>query len=323
MFRPWRRNLHLLRPAPPFEIGVDHVALDRPRANDRHFDHEVIKRARAQARQHVHLRSAFDLEHAERIPLAQHVVNRRVLTRDRGQGQVLAVVIAQQVEALAHAGEHAQRQHVDLQDAQRIDIVLIPFDEATIRHRAVADRHRFAQRPLGQNEPADVLRQVPRHPDHLFGQGQHPAQVGITQVQPGFAFDVGFLDRVPVTAPHRLGQRAGHVFGQTHRLAHLADRHARAVMDHRGAQPGAMAAIALIDVLDHFLAPLMLEIDVDIGRLLALFGNEPVEQQGVARRIDRGDFQHIADRRIGRRSAPLAQNRRLLISCKINNIFDG
>jgi hypothetical protein len=32
-------------------------------------------------------------------------------------------------------------------------------------------------------------------------------------------------------------------------------------------------------MLDHLLAPLMLEIDVDVGRLAPLLGNEALEQQ--------------------------------------------
>ncbi len=38
-------------------------------------------------------------------------------------------------------------------------------------------------------------------------------------------------------------------------------------MDHGRGDPGAVAAVFLVDVLDHLLAPLMLEIDVDVGRL--------------------------------------------------------
>jgi hypothetical protein len=53
-------------------------------------------------------------------------------------------------------------------------------------------------------------------------------------------------------------------------------------------------------VLDHLLAPLMLEIDVDIGRLLALLRNEALEQQLVDRRVDRGDAQALTDRAVGR-----------------------
>ena len=44
---------------------MHHVALDRARPHDRHLDHEIIKFFRAQARQHGHLRAAFDLEHAQ------------------------------------------------------------------------------------------------------------------------------------------------------------------------------------------------------------------------------------------------------------------
>ena len=38
-------------------------------------------------------------------------------------------------------------------------------------------------------------------------------------------------------------------------------------------------AIALVDVLDHLLAPLMFEIDVDVGRLLAFLRDEALEQK--------------------------------------------
>ena len=34
----------------------------------------------------------------------------------------------------------------------------------------------------------------------------------------------------------------------------------------------------VVDILDHLLAPLVLEIDVDVGRLVALVGEEALEQ---------------------------------------------
>ena len=63
----------------------------------------------------------------------------------------------EQVERLADAGQHAEREHVDLEDAEIVDVVLVPFDEAALGHRAVADRHGLGQQPVGQDEPADVL----------------------------------------------------------------------------------------------------------------------------------------------------------------------
>ena len=64
----------------PAQIGMHHVALDRPGPDDRHLDrpdHRIS--AGLQARQHVDLRAAFDLEHADAVALAQHVVDRRIL----------------------------------------------------------------------------------------------------------------------------------------------------------------------------------------------------------------------------------------------------
>ncbi len=53
----------------------------------------------------------------------------------------------------------------------------------------------------------------------------------------------------------------------------------RAVVDDGGGDARAIAAVALVDVLDDLLAPLMLEIDVDVRRLAALDGDEALEQQ--------------------------------------------
>src|SRR5690242_7388760 len=80
-------------------------------------------------------------------------------------------------------------------------------------------------------------------------------------------------------------------------------------MDHGRRNPGAVAAIFLVDMLDHFLAPLMFEIDVDVGRLAALLGNEPFEEEVAGCRIDRGDPETVTDGAVRRRPAALAQDR--------------
>ena len=164
---------------------MDHVALDRARPDDRDLDHEVVEAARLQPRQHVHLRPAFDLEHAERIAAAQHVVDLRHLLRDGRQLPAFAVVLLDEVEAFADAGQHAEREHVDLQDAELVDVVLVPFDEGAVVHRAVADRHRLGQRPLGQDEAADMLRQMARHADQLLGELDRAPEVRVAKVEPG------------------------------------------------------------------------------------------------------------------------------------------
>ena len=61
-----------------------------------------------------------------------------------------------------------------------------------------------------------------------------------------------------------------------------------------------MAAVFLVNMLDHLLAALMLEIDIDVGRLVAVFRDETLKQQRVLNRVDRSDAKAEAHRRIGR-----------------------
>ena len=94
-------------------------------------------------------------------------------------------------------------------------------------------------------------------------------------------------------------------------------------MNDGGAQAGAIPSILLVNVLDDFLTPLMLEIDIDIGWLTALFGKKPVEQQLVLGGIDAGDAKAEANGGIGRAAAPLAQDRGRLATREIDDFLDG
>ena len=92
-------------------------------------------------------------------------------------------------------------------------------------------------------------------------------------------------------------------------------------MDDGGDDRGAVAAIAAVDILHHLLAPRMLEIDVDIRRLQPLLGDEALEQEVDLGRIDRGDAEHVAYRRIRCRATTLAQN--ALAPRVADNVVDG
>ena len=58
-------------------------------------------------------------------------------------------MLLDQRKGLADAGQHAERQDVDLQDAERVEVVLVPFDDGAVRHRRVLDRHQLGQAGRG------------------------------------------------------------------------------------------------------------------------------------------------------------------------------
>jgi hypothetical protein len=71
---------------------------------------------------------------------------------------------AQQVETAANRAEHAQGEDIHLEQADRVEIVLVPLDDGALGHRGVFHRHQMVQRLLGNHETAGMLGQVPGKP---------------------------------------------------------------------------------------------------------------------------------------------------------------
>ena len=206
------------------------------------------------------------------------------------------------------AGQHAQRQHIDLHDAERVDIVLVPLDEGAAVHGA---RGRSAP-----SRPAARASARSRRHAATDGAESRPARAPA----PPCAGPPGLAGSSPISRSRRpaIARRRSSSICAASAAVASSDRPitlptsriaiSGAVMDHRGGDAGAVAAVAVVDVLDHLLAPFVLEIDVDIRRLAPLGGNKAFEQQVDLGGIDRGDAETVAHRRIGRRTAPLAEN---------------
>jgi hypothetical protein len=75
-------------------------------------------------------------------------------------------------------------------------------------------------------------------------------------------------------------------------------------------------------VLNDLFASFVLEIDVDIRRLAAIFGYEALEQKIDGLRRDLGDLKALADQRIGGRAASLAQDRRLESAGELDDLVN-
>ncbi|MNE20545.1 hypothetical protein D3C80_1136740 [compost metagenome] len=76
---------------------------------------------------------------------------------------------------------------------------------------------------------------------------------------------------------------------------------------HRG-ERCPVSAIASEHILDHFFAPVVLEVHVDIRRLVAFTRQEALEQQAMLHGVELGNAQHETHHRVGRRTAALTQD---------------
>src|ERR1700753_1125573 len=108
MFGRWRWIVDGLRALAPAHIRMNHAALDGPRPHNGDLNYEVVEFLRLHARQHAHLRTAFDLEDANGVSLLEHLINAGMFLRDCSQRELLFVslsVFMDEVERLAETGK--------------------------------------------------------------------------------------------------------------------------------------------------------------------------------------------------------------------------
>ena len=195
------------------------------------------------------------------------------------------------------------------------------WHDAAALHRRVLHRHQLRDLVARDHEAAGVLRQVAREADQLVRQLDpqlHDRRLGVEAV---LAQALG-ADAAAVEPLLALGHRVDALQVDAQRAADVAHRRARPVADDHRGQRGAVAAVLAVDVLDDLLAALVLEVDVDVGRLVALGADEALEQQRwPARGSTSVTPQAVADRRVGRAAAALAQD--ALRARPLHDVGDG
>ena len=139
------------------DIGMHHAALNGTGAHDGHLYHQIIENPGLHPGQEIHLRAAFNLKHPDGIGLTQHVIGGRIRLRYGSNRQGRPTIFSDQIKAFANAGQHAKAKDVDLQNAQGVDIILVPFDGGAVVHRGVFNRAHLIQPSARDDEPADML----------------------------------------------------------------------------------------------------------------------------------------------------------------------
>jgi hypothetical protein len=180
-----------------------------------------------------------------------------------------------------HHGERAETEEVDLEEAQRLDVVFVPLDHGAVGHGAVLDGHDAVNRLVAEEEAARVDGEVARKVLDL----EHQLDQVVVHRRAGVEACVT-QDLLPVAlarpAVHLLGEPVEAGLGQAEHLAHVANGRTRAVADRHRHHGSVRAAVLVVDVLDDLLAALVL----DVGRSDSRGGQSPAatESGGPSRR---------------------------------------
>ena len=294
----------LLAVATP-QVGMDHPAGDRAGTHDADLDDQIVVVAGLEPGQHRHLRAALDLKDADRVPTADQSVGPRIVGRDPMERQAPIVMPFEQTKAQVELGQRAEPEQVHLEEPEVLQVVLVPLDHGAPGHRRVLDRHEIMDRLVAEEEAARMDREMPREVLDLC------AQPGEVVVQRGGRVEPGVRElRRPERGVVREqpGEAVEGGLGETERLADLAHRGPGTIAHHIRHHGGVIASVPAIDVLDHLLASRVHDVEVDVGRLVPLTRQEPLEQQIDPHRIDRRDPEAVADHRVRGRAAALAED---------------
>ena len=287
--------------APPPHDRVHGAALDRAGPDQRDLDREVVEPPRQEAGQQPQLRPRLHLEDPDRVRPAQLVVDALLLLRDRLERPPLAHVLTdglgREVEGVLQRREHAEPEQVELHEPHVGAVVLVPLQHGPVLHAGVLDRHDLADGPVGEHHAAGVDAEVPRRLQQLLRE---------VDDRGGDVVVVGGGDGAP--ALHLPAPRVLLPGGGAERLRHVAHRVLRPVGDHVRDLRRVPPPVEAVDVLDHLLPPVRVEVDVDVRLLVAEGGEEALERQVEEDRVDRGDGEQVADGGVRGRAAALAED---------------
>ena len=283
---------------------MDRAALDRPRPHQSHLHGQVVEVPRKRARQHLHLRTALDLEDAGRLRPLDRTPDLVVVERHVEEVDPLTARARDLIDAALHRREHPQPEQVDLQEAGVGTGVLVPLGDLPPLHRRRLHRAELDQRSGGDHHAAGMLGDVAGQTRDLGQQlgerlparraGPQPAE-RLRHPLPGIA--ARLVDVHGPREPLHLAER------QPQRLAEVSDRAARPIGGEGSDQRRALLSIALVHPRDQLLPNVAGEVEVDVGNLGELLVQEAPQEELVLHRVDVGEAGQVADQRADTRSA--------------------
>jgi hypothetical protein len=257
------RESDLLLTVAASQEGVDRVPLDGAGTDEGDLDREVVEGLGLHPGQRRHLRARLHLEHTHGVGLREHRVDGRLLG-DPGEIDPHPVGVVDEIHRQVEGVEHPETEQVELHDAHRGAVVLVPLDDRTILHAAPLHGDHLPQRPVGDDHPAGVDAEVP-------GEAVEPPAGVDDEIRGEPRGQLHLLgDGVDLPGVEVLREAVDLRLGEPECLADVLEHRPGPVGDHVGDHRGALAAVAPVAVLDHLLAALGLEVDVDVGRATAL-----------------------------------------------------
>jgi len=322
----------LLLPQLAVDVDVDHGApvvellVERAGAEERAGGDDVVEARGLHLGHHVGEAFRLHLEDAVGVAAGDELVDRRIVDGDLVGGEVgaVGVVLAHPLERLVDHGEGLQAQEVELDEPRLLGVVLGELGDEHVALLVLVDRDVLPERLVGDDHAGGVQAGLPvepleRHGDVEDVAGGHLAlgAVGLGPLahERGLLVELGQarldLDALPERlhlALHRLGDELGDAVplgeGEPHDAHHVADHRAGLERAEGGDLADVLLAVLAGDVMDDLVAPVLAEVDVEVGHRHALGVEEALEEEVPADGVEVGDAERPGHDGARARAAP-------------------
>jgi hypothetical protein len=270
---------------------------------------DVLDAVGAKLAQRIAHALAFELEHPDGLARAHQLVAGLVVERQGGDVDGRAALL-HVLQGAVDDRQGLQAEEVELHQAGALHPLHVELGGGQLRARVAVERGELGQRPVADHHARRVGRGVAVEALELQGdvqQPRHPLVAVALGLQAGLDLD-GLGER------HRIGGVGRHHLGEPVHLAERKLKDPADVSQNRARLQGAegddlgdpVAAVALLHVGDHLLAPLLAEVDVEVRHRDPLGIQEALEEQVVLQGVEVGDGQGIGDQGAGAGAAPRA-----------------
>ena len=213
------------------------------------------------------------------------------------------------LDGLGDGGVHPEAQDVHLDQAERLDVVLVELrhDDAL---GGPLQRHEVGEALAGDDEAAQVHAEVGGEAGQALGEVDEARVLRVLELVVGELGALGdHLGETPRVAPgDALGEAVDLVGGVAEGLGDDAHRRGGAHRVDGGHHGHLVVAEALVDEGDDLVAALGVEVDVDVGHLAPGGVEEALEEQVVGDGIGVGDAQHVAHDAVAGRASPRVED---------------
>ena len=216
-------------------------------------------------------------------------------------------------QAVADQRQRAQAEEVHLEQPDPLDLLHVPLRGDFVA-RPFIERRVVGDRPGRNHHACGVHRGVARHPFQPPPDVEHFLDLGVL---PGHLLQHRVLGQRLVQRHverrrNLLGDAVHVGVGHVERAADVAHHGLGLHGAERDDLRDVLAPVLARDVLDHFSAPALAEVHVDVGQRHALGVEEALEDEVEVDRIDVGDAHAPRHQRAGGRAAARANRDRLL-----------